>query len=183
MLSIFWKSSCIFIILLNKWNLCAEITLTSAMRFLYFSHHCSYWSLWYNAIAMLLFIKIVVERSNYLHLNCILVFSWIIVFRSIIFLMTEKREVKRLISVSRACISLHARLVSCVLSLIQLCNVTLFCSMFKWTCSELIYVLISNVLMLTLLNASATWRRIYWKYVAYIACNIHKTWFLCWFFS
>jgi len=161
MLSTFWKSLRIFIILLNRWDLCAEIALMSAMRFLYFFHHCSHWSLWYSAIAMLLLIEIIIERLNHLHLDCILVSSWITVFRSIIFLMTEKREVKRLISVSRACISLHARLVSCVLSLIQLCNVTLFCSMFKWTCSELIYVLISNVLMLTLLNAFATWRRVW----------------------
>jgi len=159
-LSIFWKSSCIFIILLNKWNLCAEITLTSAMRFLYFSHHCSYWSLWYNAIAMLLFIKIVVERSNYLHLNCILVFSWIIVFRSIIFLMTKKQKMRWLISVSWMCMSLHAHLVSYVLSSIQLHNVTLFYNIFKWICSKLMYISIFNVSMLTLLNTFATWRRI-----------------------
>ncbi len=131
MLSIFWKSSCIFIILLNKWNLCAEITLISAMHFLYFFHHYFHWSLWYNVIAMLLLIKVVVEKLNHLHLNCILVSFWINVFRSTIFLMTEKREMKWLILVSQACMSLHAYLVSCVLSSIQLHNVILFCSMFK----------------------------------------------------
>ncbi len=131
------------------------------MRFLYFSHHCSYWSLWYNIIAMLSLIEIIVEKLNHLYLDCIFMSSWINVFRSTIFLMTEKWEVRRLILVSWTCMSLHAHLVSCILSLIQLCNVTLFCSMFKWTCSELVYVLIFNVLMLILLNASATWCKVW----------------------
>jgi hypothetical protein len=147
MLSIFWRSSCIFIILLNRWDLCAEIALMSAMCFLYFSHCCFHWSLWYNTIAMLSLIKIVVERSNHLYLNCILASFWIDVFRSTIFLMTEKRKMRRLIFISWARMSLHARLVSCVLLSTQLCNV------------------------------------IYQKYVAYVACNIHKTRSLCWFFS
>ncbi len=162
-LSIFWKSSCIFIILLNRWDLCAEIALTSAMCFLYFSHCCFYWSLWYNIIAMLLLINIVVEELNHLHLNCIFTSSWINVFRSTTFLMTEKWKMKRLILVSQACMSLHAHLVSCVLSSTQLRNVTLFCSMFKWTCSELMYISISSVSMLTLLNAFATWCKV-WFY-------------------
>ncbi len=157
MLFIFWKSSRIFIILLNKWDLCAEIALTSAMHFLYFSHHCFHWSLWYNTIAMLLLVEIIVKRSNHLHLNCILTSSWINVFRSTIFLMTEKRKMRRLIFISQARMSLHAHLVSCVLLSTQLRNVTLFCSMFRWTCSELMYISISSVLMLTLLNAFTTW--------------------------
>jgi len=33
--------------------------------------------------------------------------------------------------------------------------------MFKWTCSELVYVSVSKVLMLTLLNASATWCKVW----------------------
>ncbi len=156
MLSIFWRSSCIFIILLNKWNLCAEIALTSAMHFLYFFHHCFHWSLWYNTIAMLSLIEIIVERLNHLHLDCILASSWINVFRSTIFLMTKKWKMKWLIFISWAHMSSHAHLISCVLSLIQLRNVTLFCSMFRWTCSKLMYILIFSVLMLTLLNASAT---------------------------
>ena len=161
MLLIFWRSSCIFIILLNRWDLCAEVTLTSAMHFLYFSHHCFHWSLWYSTIAMLSLIEIVVERSNHLRLDCILVPSWITVFRSTIFLMTEKWEVRWLIFVSRTHMSLHACLVSCVLSLTQLRNVTLFCSMFRWTCSELMYISISSVSMLTLLNAFTTWCRVW----------------------
>ncbi len=60
-----------------------------------------------------------------------------------------------------ACISSHACLISCVQSLIQLCNVTLFCNMFKWTCSKLMYVSVFRVSMFTLLNASVTWRRVW----------------------
>ncbi len=161
MLSIFWKSSHIFIILLNKWNLCAEIALMFAMRFLYFSHHYFHWFLWYSAIATLLLIEIIMKESNHLLLNCILTSSWIIMFRSIIFLMTKKREMKRLIFVSRARMSLHVHLVSYVLLLTWLHNVTLFCSMFRWTCSELVHILIFSVLMLTLLNAFTTWCKVW----------------------
>ncbi len=156
MLSIFWKSSRIFIILLNKWNLCAEITLTSVMRFLYFFHHCSHWSLWYSIIAMLLLIEIIIERLNYLHLDCIFASSWINVFKSITFLMIKEWKMRWLIFISWTRMSLHAHLVSCVLSSTQLHNVTLFCSMFKWTCNKLMYVSIFNVSMLILLNAFAT---------------------------
>ncbi len=106
---------------------------------------------------MLLLVEIIVKRSNHLHLNCILTSSWINVFRSTIFLMTEKRKMRRLIFISQARMSLHAHLVSCVLLSTQLRNVTLFCSMFRWTCSELMYISISSVLMLTLLNAFTTW--------------------------
>jgi len=162
-LFIFWKSSHIFIILLNKWDLCAKIALMSVMHFLYFSHHCSYWSLWYNAIAMLLLVEIIVKKLNHLHLDCILTSSWINVFRSTIFLMIEKRKMRWLILISWMHMSLHAHLISCVLSLIQLCNVTLFCSMFKWTCNKLVYISIFNVSMLTLLNAFATWCKV-WFY-------------------
>ena len=131
MLSTFWKSSRIFIILLNKWDLCAEIAVTFAMHFLYFSHHCFHWLLWYNVIAMLLLIEVIVKELNYLHLNCILTSFWINVFRNTIFLMMKKQEAKWLIFVSWMHMSLHAHLVSYVLSLTQLHNMTLFCSMFK----------------------------------------------------
>ncbi len=110
---------------------------------------------------MLSFIEIIIERLNHLHLNCILASSWINVFRSIIFLMTEKRKMRQLILINWTCISLHAHLVSCVLSLTQLCNVTLFCSMFKWTCSKLMYISIFSVSMLTLLNTFATWYKVW----------------------
>ncbi len=59
--------------------------------------------------------------------------------------------------------NLHVHLISCVLSLTWLHNVTLFYSMFRWTCNKLIYISIFNVSMLIFLNASATWCRI-WFY-------------------
>ncbi len=40
-------------------------------------------------------------------------------------------------------------------------SIILFCSMFRWTCSKLVYVSVSRVLMFTLLNTSATWRRVW----------------------
>ena len=49
--------------------------------------------------------------------------------------------------------------------MIQLCNVILSCSMFRWTCSEFVYISAFKVLMLTLLNASATWCRVWF-------CNV-----------
>ncbi len=178
MLFIFWKSSRIFIILLNKWNLCAEIVLTSAMRFLYFFYRCFHWSLWYNVIAMLLLVEIVIERLNHLCLDCILTSSWIDVFRSTIFLMTEKWKMRWLILISWTRISLHAHLVSCVLSLTQLRNVTLFCSMFKWICSEIVYISISSVSMLTLLNAFTTWCKIWFCRVSSLHFLFDSSFFL-----
>ncbi len=112
---------------------------------------------------MLSLIKIIVERLNHLRLDCILASSQINVFRSIIFLMIEKWKMRWLIFISWTCMSLHAHLVSCILSLIQLRNVTLFCSMFRWTCSKLMYISIFNISMLTLLNASAIWYKV-WFY-------------------
>ncbi len=156
MLSAFRKSSCIFTVLLNKWDLCAEIALMFAMHFLYFSHCCSHWSLWYNIIAMLLLIEIIIKKLNHLHLNYILASFWINVFRSTIFLMTEKQEMRWLILINWMYINSYAHLVFCVLSLTWLRNVTLFCSMFKWTCSKLMYISIFSVSMLILLNAFTT---------------------------
>ncbi len=171
MLSAFWKSSHIFIILLLRCNLCAEITLTSATHFLYFSHRWFHWSLWYCVIAMLLLVEIIVKkRMHYLHLDCIFASSWMKTFRSTIFLMTSKWEMTRLTFVKWACISSHACLISCIQLLIQLCDVILFCSMFKWTCSELIYVSVFKVSMLTLLNTSATWYKVWFWSVS----NLHS---------
>ncbi len=62
-------------------------------------------------------------------------------------------------------ISLHACLIFCIWLLIQLCNVILSCSMFRWTCSELVYISAFRVSMLTLLNVSATWCRVWF-------CNV-----------
>ena len=162
MLSAFWKSSRIFIILLLRCNLCAEIALTSATRSLYFFHHWFHWSLWYCAIAMLLLVEIVVKkRVHRLHLDCIFTSSQMKTFRSTIFLMMSEQEMTWLTFVKRTCISSHACLISCVQSLTRLCNVILFCSMFKWTCNELVYVSVSRVSMLTLLNASVIWCRVW----------------------
>ncbi len=159
-LSAFWRSSRIFIVLLLRCNLCAEIALMSATRSLYFSHRWFHWSLWYCVIAMLSLVEIVVKkRVCRLRLDCIFASSWMKTFRSTIFLMTSKQGMTRLTLVKRARISSHACLISCVRSLTRLCSVILFCSMFRWTCSELVYVSASRVSMFTLLNASATWRR------------------------
>ncbi len=136
MLSAFWRSSRIFIIFLLRCDLCAEIALTSTTRSLYFSHRWFHWSLWYCAIAMLSLVEIMKKKERRLHLNCIFASSWMKTFRSIIFLMMSKREMTRLTLVKRARISSHACLISCVQSLTRLCNVILFCSMFRWTCSE-----------------------------------------------
>jgi len=62
-------------------------------------------------------------------------------------------------------ISLHACLIFCIWSLIQLHNVILSCSIFKWTCSELIYIFAFRVLMLTFLNIFATWYKVWF-------CNV-----------
>ncbi len=67
-LLIFWRLFHIFIILLNRCDLCVEMTWTSAMHFLYFFHHCFHWLLWYCAIAMLSLVKIVAAKVNCLHL-------------------------------------------------------------------------------------------------------------------
>ncbi len=163
MLLTFWKSFCIFIILLNRYNLCVEMMWTFAMHFLYFSHYCFHWLLWYCAIAMLSLVEIITAKTNCSCFCCIFVSSWIKLFRSITFLMIKKRKMMWLILIRWACISLHACLIFCVQSLIQLHNVILFCSMFKWTCNELVYIFAFRVSMLTLLNIFATWCRV-WFY-------------------
>ncbi len=179
MLSAFWKSSCIFIILLLRCNLCAEIALMFATCSLYFSHRWFHWSLWYCVIAMLSLVEIIVKkRMRRLHLDCIFASSWMKTFRSTIFLMTSEREMTRLTLVKRTCISSHACLISCVQSLTQLCNVILFCSMFKWTCSKLMYVSASRVSMFTLLNASATWRRVWFWSVSSLHSLLDNSSFL-----
>ena len=106
MLSAFWKSSCIFIILLLKCNLCTEIALIFATHFLYFSHHWFHWSLWYCIIAMLLLVEIIVKkRMHWLHFNCIFASSWMKTFKSTIFLMMNEWEMTWLTFVKWACIS------------------------------------------------------------------------------
>ncbi len=179
MLSAFWRLSRIFIVLLLRCNLYAEIALTSATRSLYFSHRWFHWSLWYCVIAMLSLVEIIVKkRMCRLHLNCIFASSWMKTFRSTIFLMTSEREMTRLTLVKRARISLHACLISCVRSLTQLCSVILFCNMFRWTCSELMYVSVSRVLMFTLLNASATWCKVWFWSVSSLHSLLNSSSFL-----
>ncbi len=119
---------------------------------------------------MLSLIEAIAERSNHLHLIYILVPSWIKMFRNIIFLMTSKQEMTRLTLIKWAHISLHAYLISYVWLLTQLRSVILFCSMFKWTCSELVYVSVFKVLMLTLLNTSAMWYKVWFWSVS----NLHS---------
>ena len=78
-------------------------------------------------------------------------------------------------------ISLHACLIFCIRSLIQLCNVILFYNMFKWTCSELVYVSVFRVSMFTFLNASATWCRIWFWSVSSLHSLLNSSSFLsCW---
>ncbi len=178
MLSAFWRSSRIFIILLLRCDLCAEIVLTSATRSLYFSHRWFHWSLWYCAIAMLSLVEIVKKKKRRLRLDCIFALCWMKTFRSTIFLMTSEREMTRLTFVKRACISSHACLISCVRSLTRLCSVILFCSMFRWTCNELVYVSVSRVSMLTLLNASATWCRVWFWSVSSLHSLFDSSFFL-----
>ena len=164
-LSIFWRSFCIFIILLNRCDLCVEMMWISAMHFLYFSHHCFHWLLWYCTIAMLSLVEIVAAKANHLRLNCIFASSWIKLFRSITFLMTKEWEMMQLTFIRWMHISLHAYLIFCVRLLIQLRNVILSCNMFKWTCSKLMYISAFRVLMLILLNIFATWHKVWF-------CNV-----------
>ncbi len=92
--------------------------------------------------------------------------------------MTSEREMTRLTLVKWARISSHACLISCVRSLTRLCSMILFCSMFRWTCSKLVYVSVSRVLMFTLLNASATWRRVWFWSVSSLHSLLDSSSFL-----
>ncbi len=179
MLSAFWKSSRIFIILLLRCNLCAEIALMFATHSLYFSHRWFHWSLWYCVITMLSFVEIIVKKKVCrLRLNCIFASSWMKTFRSTIFLMTSEQEMTRLTFVKWAHINSHAYLISCVQSLTQLCSVILFCSMFKWTCSKLMYVSVFKVSMFTLLNTSATWCKTWFWSVSSLCSLLNSSSFL-----
>ena len=84
----------------------------------------------------------------------------------------------RLTLVKQARISLHAYLISCVQSSTQLCSVILFCSMFKWTCSELVYVSIFKVSMLTFLNAFTMWYRVWFWNVSSLHSLLNSSFFL-----
>jgi len=99
-------------------------------------------------------------------------------FRSTIFLMMSKWEMTRLTLVKWACISSHACLISYVQSLTWLYSVILFCSMFKWTCSKLMYVSVFKVSMFTLLNASATWCKVWFWSVSSLCSLLNSSSFL-----
>jgi len=92
-----------------------------------------------------------------LHLDCIFASLRIEMFRNVIFLKIEKREMSLLVFIRWAHMILHAHQVFCVLSLIQLHSVTWFCSLFRWTCSENVYVSTFSISMFTFLKTSITW--------------------------
>jgi len=72
-------------------------------------------------------------------------------------------------------------LISYVQSLTQLCSLILFYNMFKWTCSKLMYVSVFRVLMLTFLNISATWHKVWFWSVSSLHSLFNSSFFLsCW---
>ncbi len=99
-------------------------------------------------------------------------------FKSIIFLMMSKLEMTWLTFVKWVCISSHTYLISCVQLLTWLRSMILFCSMFKWTCSELMYVSVFKVSMLTLLNAFATWYKVWFWSVSSLHSLLNSSFFL-----
>ncbi len=72
-------------------------------------------------------------------------------------LKVEEWEMSWLVSIRCACMILHAHWVSRVLSSIQLRSVVWFCSLFKWTWSEDVYVSTFNILMFTFWKMFITW--------------------------
>ncbi len=130
---------------------------------------------------MLSLVKFIIARTNCSCFNCIFTSSWIKLFRSVTFLMIKKWEMMWLILIRWACINLHAYLIFCIWSLTQLRNVILSCSMFKWTCSELVYIFAFKVSMLTLLNISATWCRVWFCSVSSLHSLSESSFsFSCW---
>ncbi len=94
---------------------------------------------------------------NHLHLDHIFVSLQIATSKNVIFLKIEEREMSLLVFIRWACIFLQVHQVSRVLLLFQLRNIVWFCSLFRWTWSEDVYVLTFSVSMFTFLNISATW--------------------------
>ena len=57
----------------------------------------------------------------------------------------------------------------------------LFCNMFRWTCSKLMYVSVFRVSMFTLLNTFATWYRVWFWSVSNLYSLFNNSSFLsCW---
>jgi len=90
-------------------------------------------------------------------LNYIFASLRIEMFRNIIFLKIKKQKMNLLVFIKWAHMILHAHQVFCVLLLIQLRSVTWFCSLFRWTCSENVYVSTFNISMFTFLKMLITW--------------------------
>ncbi len=131
---------------------------------------------------MLLLVEIIVKKKmHHLCLDCIFASSWMKTFRSTIFLMMSKQEITWLTFIRWTYINLHACLIFCIQSLIWLRSVILSCNMFKWTCSELVYISAFRVSMLTLLNASVTWHRVWFWSVSSLHSLLNSSSSLsCW---
>ncbi len=125
---------------------------------------------------MLLLVEIITARTNHLHLNCIFTSSLIELFKSVTFLMIKKQEMIQLILIRWTRISSHAYLIFCISLLTWLRNVILSCSMFKWTCSELVNISTFKILMLTLLNIFAMWCRVWFCNVSSL-CSLFDSFF------
>ncbi len=70
--------------------------------------------------------------------------------------------------------------LDCV-TLTWLRNMILSCSMFRWTCSELVYVSAFRISMLTLLNIFATWCRVWFYNVSSLHSLSDSSFsFSCW---
>ncbi len=119
--------------------------------------------MWNCAIAYSL-VEIDVEKSSRLHLNYIFASLWIETFRNIIFLEVEKQKMSWLVSIRCVHIILHARWVFRILSSTRLHNIAWFCSLFRWTWSEDVYVSTFSVLMFTFWKTFITWHNAwFWK--------------------
>ncbi len=94
----------------------------------------------------------------------------------------KEQEMMQLILIKQMHISLHACLIFCIQSLIQLRNVILSYNMFKWTCSELVNISAFRVLMLTLLNIFATWYKVWFYNVSSLHFLFNSSFFFsCWY--
>ena len=94
-------------------SLCWDyVNICNAFSIFFFC--CFHWLLWYYITAMLSLVEIITARTDCLRLNCIFVFSWIKLFRSVTFLMMRKWEMMWLTLIRWTCISSHACLIFCI---------------------------------------------------------------------
>ncbi len=76
---------------------------------------------------------------------------------------------------------LHAHQVFCVLLSIQLRSVTWFCSLFRWTCNENVYVSTFSVSMFTFLKTLITWHNAwFWRVSSLHFILDNSSSLLCW---